>query len=282
MMRLRDITFLGQALWGFGMSDDEIVVLLLSLVVAFPIWLGWYVRLRAVSAFVAREERREPLYFTPIACAIILFIILRIGASSDVRDSTIYLTFYEVMGAAWVGMSLLLIPLYGLNARDDGLERHNSAAIVAIDGALVGLTLCFAGGNIGEGPGWWVVVFSALLATAGWLLAWSILEVGTKISDTITVDRDPAAGVRLAGFLVATGVIMGRAVAGNWVSVSGTLIDFVHDGAPLLILVLVAFGIERVTHPTIQEPHAPLLAAGWLPFVVEVGGALGYVLWNHP
>ena len=35
------------------------------------------------------------------------------------------------------------------------------AAVPAVVGALVGVTFCYAGGNIGDGPGWWVVVFSA-------------------------------------------------------------------------------------------------------------------------
>jgi hypothetical protein len=42
------------------------------------------------------------------------------------------------------------------------LEHGNPAA-----GAILGLTLAFARGNIGNGPGWWVVVFSAGMSTLG-------------------------------------------------------------------------------------------------------------------
>ena len=59
--------------------------------------------------------------------------------------------------------------------------------------------------NIGDGPGWWVVVFAAGLATAALFAAWLVLaQIGHGV-DAVTIDRDLAAGVRLGAFLAACG-----------------------------------------------------------------------------
>ena len=57
----------------------------------------------------------------------------------------------------------------------------NAAAAMATAGATIGVTLSYAGGNIGDGPGWWVVVFSAAIATAGLFACW-LASVGTYAS----------------------------------------------------------------------------------------------------
>ena len=69
---------------------------------------------------------------------------------------------------------------------------------------------CFAGGNVGDGPGWWVVVFCAALSTGALFLLWGALQAATDLADSIVIERDGASAVRLAGFLVACGLVLGR------------------------------------------------------------------------
>jgi uncharacterized membrane protein YjfL (UPF0719 family) len=122
-----------------------------------------------------------------------------------VRDDPRYLLFYFFPGAMWVSVAVRCLPLVGLSARDDVVERGNSSAALAIAGAILAITLCFAGGNIGDGPGWWVVVFSAGLATVALLLSWLVLETVARVADVVTIERDEAAGLRLGGWLIACG-----------------------------------------------------------------------------
>ena len=131
------------------------------------------------------------------------------------------------------------------------------SAAVAIAGALLGITLCFAGGNIGDGPGWWVVVFSAGVATAGLFAAWLLLEALTGISDTVTIDRDLAAGVRLGGLLVACGLRLGWAVAGDWISAEATLRDFAANAWLVLVLLAIAVLVERVARHSDLRQRCP-------------------------
>jgi hypothetical protein len=76
------------------------------------------------------------------------------------------------VGAA-LGISGQLLSFLGVSARDDVLERRNSAALIAVVGALLGAILCIAGGNIGEGPGVEVVIASAGTALCVWFVLWN-------------------------------------------------------------------------------------------------------------
>ncbi|MEH2163310.1 MAG: hypothetical protein V7K38_20325 [Nostoc sp.] len=107
---------------------------------------------------------------------------MRVLASQDVRNNVLYLTFYLLMGATWVGIAVEAFLFCGLSVRDDAIERQNAAVSYSISGALIGVTLCFAGGNIGDGPGWWVVVYLAMLPIGAWFLLWLVVEFFTQIS----------------------------------------------------------------------------------------------------
>ena len=48
-----------------------------------------------------------------------------------------------------MGIAVETFLFCGLSVRDDAIERQNIAASCGISGALIGVTLCFAGGNIG-------------------------------------------------------------------------------------------------------------------------------------
>jgi uncharacterized membrane protein YjfL (UPF0719 family) len=260
------------------MSPDEWVVFAASAVLAVAGWWHWYMPLTSVRRLGAAARGRRLLALTPLLCALALVAALRLAASFDVRDSSLYLTFYVVVGAAWVRLGSLLFPLLGLSPRDDVIERGNGAAALAVAGALLGLTFVFAGGNVGDGPGWWVVLFSAGLATAGLAVAWYLLERLSHVADVVTIDRDPAGGLRLGAALAACGLILGRAVAGDWVSTAATVTDFARVGWPALLLVAAAAAVERVTRPTADSPAPQPTLYGGFPAVLYLAAAMVYVL----
>jgi uncharacterized membrane protein YjfL (UPF0719 family) len=206
------------------MSSDESLVQMLCLAVAAVTWLPWLWEAVACARLGGRFQQRWTLFVDPLLCAAVIYAVLRLYSSFDVRDSPVYILFYFAMGMAWVGLAArFILPYFGLSSRDDVVERQNPAAAHAIGGALLGVALCFAGGNIGNGPGWWVVVFSAVLATLAFFVLWALLDRFTGLADAVTVERDPASGLRLAGYFVGSGLILGRAVAGDWVSINATV-----------------------------------------------------------
>jgi uncharacterized membrane protein YjfL (UPF0719 family) len=172
---------------------------------------------------------------------------------------------YIVLGLAWLRAAAFTFPYLGLSPRDDVVERGNRAAMAALVGALLGVTLCYAGGNVGDGPGWWVVLFSAGLATGVLIVMWAALAHLTPVADAVTVDRDPAAGIRLGAYLLSTGLILGRGVAGDWESARATVSDFLAALPAAVVILILAVIIERVARPTPQRPQAPIAALGVLP-----------------
>jgi hypothetical protein len=225
-----------------------------------------------------RGSGHRLLQLMPFAAGALLWVVLRNASSFDVRDDWRYLAFYLVLGAAWVGLWIRWLAVTGISTRDDVVERANVSAAIAISGAMLAITLCYAGGNIGDGPGWWVVVFSAALATMALFAGWLLLEFTSAVSETVTVDRDPAAGLRLAAFLIAAGLILGRAVAGDWVSAEATVRDFGAVAWPAIVLTIAAMVIERAARPTPESPRRPVLVYGLMPAAMYVGVAVHYVM----
>lgn len=247
------------------MSEDEMFVTLFCAVVA-GLTLGWWlvpiVRIRTLNN---RGLPRGLLLVWSPGCLGLLYVILRHAAASDVRDSAMYLAFYLLMGAAWLGVGHRVLEWVELRLRDDVLERANPAAGWAVLGGQLGLTLCFAGANIGDGPGWWVVVFCGGLATLTLLLLWLLLDLLTRINQHLTVARDTATGLRAFALLAGGGLILGRAAAGDWHGAGSATADFLRVGAPALGLFAVGALCQWLLRPTVAFPRLPWWAAGLPP-----------------
>lgn len=264
------------------MSGDEALITLAAGGIGIFTWFRWYVPLKTVRRLGAPKPGVALLASMPVVCAAALFYVLQTLSASDVRDAPVYLFMYMILGAGWVGAGAQLLPFLGLSARDDVVERGNGAAAMAVAGALLGLTCCFAGANVGDGPGWWVVLFSAALATGGFVLSWSLLERIAVVSDTVTIDRDPAAGLRLGGFLVANGLVLGRAVAGDWISAGATLRDFAQVAWVALPLFAVAAVLERMLRPTAERPVPSAAFNGAMPALLYIGAGAVHLIQLGP
>ena len=252
------------------MSEDEVLVTIGSTIFGPVLWAFWLFRIARVGALRRHRGGVVALAATLAACTAVIFGVLKTAASFDVVGAPAYLYMYVVLGLAWLRVSEWLFRFAGLSARDDIAERGNRAAVPAVAGALAGVTFCYAGANVGDGPGWWVVIFSAGLATATLFGAWLLLGHFGHGIDAVTIDRDPAAGVRLGAVLAACGLVLGRAVAGDWESAMQTVIDAI-PALPAVVLILgVALVVERFARPPPRRPRAPLVLLGLVPAVAYV------------
>lgn len=252
------------------MSGDEIIALIGSIFLGFVGWRTWLGGLFFLGNLSRKPATQFLGWVSPVlAGAAVLFVLCR-WSSHDVRDDRLYIFFYMAMGFGWTGLWNLALPYAGLSFVDDALERNNTAAGVAMSGGLFGVALAFAGGNIGNGPGWWVVAFCAVMATAALLLLWMINGEITRSTEAITVDRDMATGWRTAGFFVGGGLILGRAVAGDWHSTQETVNDFIAKGWPVLILWGILLALDIIGRPTPQRPVPNQWLFGVLPALLLV------------
>ncbi|MFN7138846.1 MAG: hypothetical protein ACK4UN_05875 [Limisphaerales bacterium] len=123
-------------------------------------------------------------------------------------------------------------------------------------------------------------MFSAALATGTLLFYWFILNLFTHVADTITIDRDIAAGLRIGCLFVALGMILGRAVAGDWVSQADTVADFMKYSTPSAGLLLLAIVLEKFFPPSADNTIERRVLSGGIPGATYIVIAILVLLWK--
>jgi len=181
-----------------------------------------------------------------LLCFLLILAALLVGASYDVRRDPYFASAYALLGAFWLAAALRWFPMLGISLRDDVMERRNRAAFWALNGALIGLAACYAGANIGNGPGPEAVLFCAVLGSGTFVLLWFLADLlALHWADAITVDRDYGSGLRFGAFLLATGFAIGSALTGDWMSYEATVRDFLVRSWPLLPVLAVAVSLQK-------------------------------------
>lgn len=228
------------------MSPDELIVLLVVMGVSLWGWGKWYGCLASVwPPDRSTRNNRLILALLPPTSLLAIYIVISTIAAFDVVGDAVYVFFYAVLGLAWLVVARwLMFALLDISWRDDVIERNNLAAAYAMCGGLLGLTAIYAGGNVGDGPGWWVVVFTGLIASALWFGSMYILHRFSGLIEKITIDRNLGAGIRAFCYMLGTGLLLGRASAGDWVTAERTFVEFWYAW-PLIPLLLLALWIER-------------------------------------
>jgi hypothetical protein len=268
--------------WG----GDEVMLLIVSgAATAFATW--WLVQsMIAVPRFGRRPVVRTPLLATILACFAVLLAVTWQWTAVEIRGGQAYTWLAMFMGGGWFAIYARLFRWLGIGLREDVCERTNPAALRTVCGAIIGGMLLYCGSICGEGPSFWNNVFTVLASGGAWFLLWILFEKLTAISRSVSEDRDVAAGSRFGGLLIATGLIIGRAAAGNWEAWQATIIDLVRDSWPAIPLVLAAALVERfggrashgpgVSFPMLGVPVAILYLAAATAWVLHLGWWEGY------
>lgn len=258
------------------MGEDEVMLLICASIFALVRWVPFFVHLASARRGSGEPSARMPVYLAPLAGLAALGLVLGKSASFDVRADPVYLAFYMIIGAAWIAAASWLPAIFGISYRDDVAERGNAGAAWAIGGAIVGGSFIYTGANIGDGPGWWVIFYTGGIALGIFAACWLALELVTGVSETVTVDRDTSAGVRLGALLLANGVILGRAAAGNWYGAEQAATQVFRIGVAALALTALAIAVERILRPSPEHASQPIVA-GAVPAVVYLGVASGWL-----
>lgn len=249
-----------------------------GLLFAIVSWFLWYHALRKVHSFRPDRTLRLALALIAPLCLLTLLIVLMKWSSQDVRSDAGQIFYYMIFGAVWLRFGVFLLSFLGIVARQDVLERQNRSAAWGVCGAMVGTTFCFAGANIGSGPGAEVVLFCAVLSTAALLVLWMCLERVSRLADRITIERDEGAGIRAGAWMAAVGLVLGSAVAGDWESLEGTLRDFARYGWVALTFLFAAITVEWYFRSrTATGSSSTKGSAGIAATYLMAAGA--YVLW---
>jgi hypothetical protein len=238
----------------------------------------WYARLLSVKRWPGGLENRSFVAGVPLFCALLMLVVLRNWADHEVRESGWYQAAFLIAWAAMIILAHLVSRLLGLDCLELGLAGRNRAVVWAWAGLLLGTTLAVAGANIGEGPTEATTLGPMIMAVISLLILWIFFAVATRSTLSVTVERDVASGARLAGLLVAWGLILGRSVAGDWVSTGATMQDFWQQGLrPAILLLCLAIPIELWERPRRRRPFPPIKGAGVVPACLFLGFALVWI-----
>lgn len=227
------------------MSDDEAWLSYASGFIALLALVFWYRRILAGRDSSRAAPERWVLGLAPLAPLGVIFLVLRVWASADVRDAPQYIFMYMAMGVPWLGFAVAGLEWLGISFRDDALGERNFAAALVVAATMLGHGAIYAGANIGNGPGWWTVVIAAGIGSAAWFTLWFAVEWLCGTAEDVTVDRDVPAGLRLGGYAIGMGILLGRGAAGDWTSLTQTVIEFAAAW-PVLPLTLIVIAAEKI------------------------------------
>ena len=223
-----------------------------GIVMSYSLWqtvafLGdWYIRVNHNTRFFDLRRTRIWLKFLPLTTIVLYLLTLRTLASYDVVGEFYYIIMYLLLGITWLYVSLRgMFLCWSFSYQDDVLMGRNVAALIAFSGAFLGFSLIYAGANIGDGPGWWTVVWAGGLGTVTLLLLGGAVKKCTHLVDSVVMDRDTAGGIRLGCYLLGCGLILARASGGDWTSFSATVKEFMA-GWPAAILTVIVIILEHL------------------------------------
>jgi len=230
------------------MSGDESLVFIASTVFTGLFFIKWYWYLFKSWPPKRNDLARFALGCLPLVSYAIMLYTLKVLASFDVVDSGLFIAFYVLLGYAWLSLGVLsMFCFFDLSWIDDVVNLNNKAALSAFTGGFLGLTIIYSGANIGDGPGWWCVIFAGGLGLVTWLFLGAGICMADDMSERITVERDLGCGVRFGLYLLASGIILGRASGGDWTSFRMTIVEFydVYDRWPVLLLAAIEIAVEK-------------------------------------
>jgi hypothetical protein len=250
------------------MDGDEVLALIVFFLAAASGAVLWYGYVVTATLAGRRTPFRGTLALTPMFCMAFLLMVLVLWSDPVVRGDIRYILLFLAGGGAFMALFLAAMPLVGHSIRLDVMTAANPASAIVAIGAMIGVTFSYSLANIGVGPTIWTTIGPAILASGTLLILWLVAELIAGFSEAITIERDSASALRLAGLLAGGGLILGRAVAGDWVSSDATVHDFLRQGWPAAVLFLAGTIVQRSLQPTPARPRPPLRSFGLIPSLI--------------
>jgi hypothetical protein len=183
----------------------------------------------------------------PLVAFVIMATILSTVAAPSVTSSPGWILFYIVVGFGWIQCVLhLVFRCFDLSWIDDVVgKNHTEPALLPVIGSLSGITLIYAGSNIGDGPGWWCVIYASAIATLVWFILGHIIQKTTDAFSTITIGRDLPCAIRMGAYLLASGAILAYAAAGDSIDVTTDIVNIAICSLTAIPLAILAIFVER-------------------------------------
>jgi hypothetical protein len=99
------------------LPDLEIFAFIASVFLSLKSWLTWYSDIASVNRLRTPVSKRLVLLTAPLVCLALTLIALTKLAATTVRNDALYISFYLLVGAGWLGGMTLIFPFLGISAR---------------------------------------------------------------------------------------------------------------------------------------------------------------------
>jgi hypothetical protein len=254
-----------------GLDPGIVLVFLFALLV---FWAPWYITLALVTRLASSQRDRRVLYLTPLVCFLILPLAFLGKELADPQRGRGRLRDTLFVGALLLSVTVWMIPWLGLSARDDVAEGRNRPAGWAIGGAILALTLAY-GSAAGATRGTQMERQAPLvgsLSIFAVLILWGLLEKLAHVAEAITVERDAGAAARLAAFLPALGLLVGRGLP-TFLTRPDAMPSLAALGGPIILL-LAGIVIERRPRSVAKPGGRPTAGDALIALSYLVGAGL--------
>jgi hypothetical protein len=231
------------------------------------------------SPLIRGSGRRIFYALLYIICHVVLWIVLATQASREVRQDLGLQALFVAGGMTAVAGVTEIVGIFGLHAVDDGIERNNPAARAAVAGLWIATTLCSIAANLGEGDFVGTTFAPLAIALMVLLTLCAAYSAATRGFAVITVERDRAAGIRFAGWVIAASIPLAKASRGDWVSLTATLRDFALELPALALGLALALGFEMWIRRSGMESPINSWKRGVGPAALYLGVAASLVRW---
>jgi uncharacterized membrane protein YjfL (UPF0719 family) len=264
----------------FDFSGDEFAFMLIAGiagVMGIAHWVGLISRDPPLRDRLGPSSRLWLLALPAICLAIVAVVVWNWADPAQVAGHLDYLVLFLAGAGAWFWLTVAALSTLGIHLRYDVVEGGNRAAAISIAGATLATALIYASGNMGAGPTIWTTIVPAAIGSLALCLLWFVVETIALVSDAITIDRDQASGVRIAGWAIASSIVLGRSVAGDWTGWGSTFEHFIQLAWPAAALTAGVILIQIRARPSPERPH-PSARSGLLSALVMVLAAILYVV----
>lgn len=149
------------------------------------------------------------------------------------------------------GLGLILLTVVALGScrlylgasMQEQLANRNVAAAIVVAGVYIATSLTYSGGLTGEGGGFWIMLLFFVLGQLALLVITYAFRLLTSYDDIQEITAgNSAAALALAGLLIAVGLVVRRAVSGNYVGFVSAFGEFLLA----LLLVVILYPVRQV------------------------------------
>jgi uncharacterized membrane protein YjfL (UPF0719 family) len=223
-----------------SLTEAVFVVVAALCLLALSRWvLQWILGNTLRELLTAHDNPAMGLVVGGYLFGVLWTIIVLLGSPSQGfwRD-VLGVLLYGCLGIVLLTAVALLSCRYflGLHVREQ-LEAHNVAAAVVVSAVYVATSLTYSGALTGEGGGFFILLLFFVLGQLALLGLTHVFRWLTGYDDVQEIaNGNVAAGLALAGLLIAVGIVVARAASGTYTGLGGSLSSFL-----LSLLVVVVF-----------------------------------------